>query len=448
MRSPAVSSELERGVLASLFYASRDDRDAALARLHPIDFSDIRYRIIYEAFSECVSERGDADESLVIGQLTREGKLETVGGASAVAEIDTGETRPDLLPYHVDQLIELALKRRLHAVAGGVAQAASNGSQVADLVGRLDAEVTAVKARLTGASGGNRIRAVTVEELFELQVPKRRFIIEPWLREKDLVLIYSWRGIGKTHLGLSLAAAIASGGQVIHGWRVTEPRNVLLIDGEMPADELRKRFAGWCASMPELTKTLRIVAADLQERGLPDLATPDGQMAIEPYLDDIDVVLMDNFSTLCRGTLTENEAESWLPIQAWLLDLRRRGMTALGYHHAGKGGQQRGTSKREDVLDTVIALRRPGNYKSTDGCCFELHFEKSRGLRGDVTEPLELMLNDADGQLSWMSKPVEQSTGEKCVSLRNEGLSHLEIAQELGITKSVVTRHLKRRGVS
>ena len=36
-------------------------------------------------------------------------------------------------------------------------------------------------------------------------------------------------------------------------------------------------------------------------------------------------------------------------------------------HHAGKGGAQRGTSRREDVLDTVIALRQPQDYQSGEG---------------------------------------------------------------------------------
>jgi putative DNA primase/helicase len=34
-------------------------------------------------------------------------------------------------------------------------------------------------------------------------------------------------------------------------------------------------------------------------------------------------------------------------------------------HHTGKGGEQRGTSRREDVLDTSISLRRPADYAPT-----------------------------------------------------------------------------------
>lgn len=51
-------------------------------------------------------------------------------------------------------------------------------------------------------------------------------------------------------------------------------------------------------------------------------------------------------------------------------------------HHAGKSGAQRGTSKREDVLDTVVALKRPGDYVTSQGARFEVHFEKARGIFG------------------------------------------------------------------
>ena len=77
---------------------------------------------------------------------------------------------------------------------------------------------------------------------------------------------------------------------------------------------------------------------------------------IEPFLKDVDMVVLDNIATLCR-TGKENESQSWQTMQAWLLELRRRGMTVLLIHHAGKSGDQRGTSAREDI--TVCA--GPGN---------------------------------------------------------------------------------------
>jgi hypothetical protein len=50
-------------------------------------------------------------------------------------------------------------------------------------------------------------------------------------------------------------------------------------------------------------------------------------------------------STLCRSG-KEDESDSWLPIQNWLLSLRSLGKSVLKIHHAGKSGQQRGTSRR------------------------------------------------------------------------------------------------------
>ena len=56
--------------------------------------------------------------------------------------------------------------------------------------------------------------------------------------------------------------------------------------------------------------------------------------------------------------MRENEADSWGPVQAWCLRQRAAGKSVLLIHHAGKGGGQRGTSRKEDVLDTVMSLKR------------------------------------------------------------------------------------------
>jgi len=39
------------------------------------------------------------------------------------------------------------------------------------------------------------------------------------------------------------------------------------------------------------------------------------------------------------------------------MDWRLRGVTILFVHHEGKAGTPRGTSKREDILDTVVRLK-------------------------------------------------------------------------------------------
>jgi putative DNA primase/helicase len=76
-------------------------------------------------------------------------------------------------------------------------------------------------------------------------------------------------------------------------------------------------------------------------------------------------------------------SDSWLPMQNWLLRLRRKGIAVLLIHHAGVNGRQRGTSRREDALDAVIGLRRPEDYSAEQGARFEVQIEKARTLVGD-----------------------------------------------------------------
>ena len=52
----------------------------------------------------------------------------------------------------------------------------------------------------------------------------------------------------------------------------------------------------------------------------------------------------------------------------------------------------RGTSRREDVLDTVITMKRPTGCKAQDGACIEVYFEKNRALYGDDVKPFEARL--------------------------------------------------------
>src|SRR5690348_11586966 len=155
-----------------------------------------------------------------------------------------------------------------------------------------------------------------------------------------------------------------------------QPRRVLYLDGEMPANAMQRRLAAIVRGFdpqPPKPDFFRLLSADVIDGGLPDLGTPAGQAEIDAAIGDAELVIVDNLSALLRCG-KENEAESWLPVQSWALAHRRTGRSILFIHHAGKGGLQRGTSRREDVLDTVIGLRRPGNYRAEQGARFEVHF--------------------------------------------------------------------------
>jgi len=279
----------------------------------------------------------------------------------------------------------------------------------------------------------------------ELESPKP--IVGEWLVERCLVLLHAWRGVGKTWFVLSLAFAISSGSKFLK-WEVRKPRRVLLIDGEMQASAMQQRLAhivGMSDKEPA-AGYLTILTPDLQlDRGMPDISTLEGQFEIDEIISakEIDLIIVDNLSCLAR-TGRENESESWQSVAQWALKMRREGRSVLFVHHDGKNGQQRGNSKKEDILDVVIALKRPAEYDPSKGAHFEIHFEKARHSSGDEITPQDVkLITNNCGKLQWQFKDAADGRNERIKELKEDGLSYSEIAAELGIAKSTVCRALK-----
>ena len=167
------------------------------------------------------------------------------------------------------------------------------------------------------------------------------------------------------------------------------------------------------------------------------------QAEVECWLDGVELLILDNLSSLTVG-VRENDGDAWAQIQDWLLRLRRRGVSVLIVHHAGKHGGQRGTSRREDVLDTSFSLRQPSDYTIEQGARFEVHIEKGRGLVGDHARPFEAQLDLTDGKAAWIVKDAEEAVRMRVAALLATGMSVREIAEETGATKSAVHRMKQR----
>lgn len=288
------------------------------------------------------------------------------------------------------------------------------------------------------------LQALDAHALALMHFKTRNVILKPWLHSQDLCMVFAARGIGKTHFALGVAFAVSTGGTFAK-WSAPKPSKVLYLDGELSGAVMQQRLLMHCPDVEPEPGYLRIFTPDLlpDERTMPDLSTHEGQLAVEVMIGDADVVIVDNLSAWARSG-RENEAESWLPIADWILGLRRRGVAVILIHHAGKGGQQRGTSKREDLLDVVIGLSRPNDYEPTQGAVFVAEFTKARNLTGSDAESLELTLGGTEDRAEWKFSTVESSTYDRIVALSKEGLKPGEICVELDINKSTVSRHLRK----
>ena len=312
---------------------------------------------------------------------------------------------------------------------GGDAEQLCQATELAD-----DMRPTEAKARL---------KQYCIHDLIALDIPPREMLLDPIIPEKGLAMVYAVRGTGKTHLACGCSYAVATGTAFLK-WSPNGARRVLHCDGEMAADELRGRFAEIMrgASVQPERGMLNILTADLLEFGIGNLAEPSVQQELEPLLNGVELLVLDNLSSL-TAVIRDNDAESWNPIQAWLLRLRRRGTSVLIVHHAGKGGEQRGTSRREDVFDTSISLRRPSDFRSEEGARFEIHYEKVRGVYGEKIRPFEAKMETHDGT-SWSMREIADVNFARVKALLDDEMTVRDIADETGLSKSAVGRIKKQ----
>ena len=290
----------------------------------------------------------------------------------------------------------------------------------------------------SGSKEKNLIVA-NIAELLGHNFPPREAILTPVFTLVSMNMIFSARGVGKTHVGLGIAYAAASGAS-FWNWTAKRPIKTLYIDGEMPGESLQERFAAIVhnAEAEPSPDFLKIITIDMNEGAMPDLSTLGGQIQIEDACMDAELIIVDNLSCLARSG-RENEAESWGSISEWALRLRSAGKCVIFMHHAGKNGLQRGTSKREDLLDIIIELKRPTDYDSSEGARFVVNFPKARHLVGSEAAPFEAWLQNG----KWKITAAVESTMQQVVELANLDMTQTEIANELGINKSTVCRAWK-----
>lgn len=292
------------------------------------------------------------------------------------------------------------------------------------------------------------IQVYNIEEFLRLNFPDREYILDPIIPTQGIVMLYAARGVGKTFLALSMACAIAGGCGLLK-WKTPKPRKVLYVDGEMSAQTMQVRLEGVMRGILDTpscnipSDNLKILNVTSHKDFSLDLATKEDQQALENHLEGIDLLVIDNLSTLT--SVKENEADSWLDVQQWLIKLRQRDISTLLVHHAGKGGAQRGTSRKEDILDTVIALKKASDYTPEKGAKFSVLLEKCRGFSGEEAKPFEATLfGNTDSGFAWMNESLEDIRITNVLELSAMNLSVREIAEEVGVSKSSVHRILQK----
>ena len=285
---------------------------------------------------------------------------------------------------------------------------------------------------------------VTSSQLETLRLKPRKKLLDDWMCEGDLGFVFAFRGVGKTWFGLAIAQALSTGG-ALGDWKAHEAVNVLYVDGEMPPDLMNDRASGLNKGNDHLFFLNHLILFDRSGRVL-NITNRDVQESLTGYClaHSIKVLILDNLSTLASG-MKENEADAWEIVNTWLLDLRRRGVAVIIIHHAGRSGQMRGTSKREDNVFWIIALDdMKKNADDKRGARFISYFTKpSRNTQDEVASYQWHFVTESNGQVT-ISRKLAQSL-DVFLRVIDSGITkHDEIADAMKLAGYEVSRMAKK----
>jgi RecA-family ATPase len=240
------------------------------------------------------------------------------------------------------------------------------------------------------------------QDLIGIVRPERPQLWGPIITMRNLVLLWAETGIGKTFFALKLAQLFAAGGTFLK-WSCTTPRRVLYIDGEMGALDIRDRLLDINAGAENEFLSHNVSIASFEDFGacqLPNLGSIDGQAWYSEQVKPFEVIIIDNLLTAAypEGRY-ENDFTVTQKINTWVVRQRNEGRTVIMIHHAGKSGDQLGSSTKRVGLDTEIKLEaapRMGDWSR-----FILRFKKHRNFYGPDEEPLLVSFRAQGGKTDW-----------------------------------------------
>lgn len=278
--------------------------------------------------------------------------------------------------------------------------------------------------------------AISGEKLLQTHFAPKRFFLDPLLFDGSLTMIFAHPGIGKTWFTLWLASALAAGGDFLK-WKCPNPTKVFYIDSEMGLRAIRDRFLQIVkfANFEIQQGMIKFLSPDsLPDMCVPNISTPEGQRIYENEFGDSEVIVIDNLGSAGAPTGRDNEDQAWAKINPWLIKLRQMGKAVIIVHHAGKSGQQLGSSKKEQPLDLLIKLSRPFDYSAKDGVRFEIKFDKARSLTGDAPESISAQLNDYGDSMSWHWETLKLFRRARVAKMLSLKMTPTEMTSALGIS--------------
>ena len=426
--------------------------------LKPDDFYLHQHTILFRECLELHSQGVAPTLTAVTQRLRTLDQLAVVGGVSYISSLI--DTLPDVAncSWYAAQIQRMRHRRDLTRLGLAI----TNGHFAnADEVRRA--------AEQMSSSEVTDLALLKWDDISKDTTQLAPFIMEPWLREAELVMIFAKRGIGKTTFAMTLAVRLACGANLFD-WKVPKKRRVLYVDGEMSKPQSLNKLR---ACMAQVEIDMRCSANG--RWGLrPDLIVHnynhyalkigkhpgylDNEAAMDDFIrkipTDIDVLVLDNRSCLFGGE--ENDSAAQDAMLQFLNKLKFLGIAVIMIHHSGKGSEDtfRGSSRMDDTMDTVIALRET---KNTEAKAVELAWMKHRNFDPVAEDHKALQAEyvcDADKKpitIKWRAwgnyKVLRVKLAHKELKECGENPSYRKVSEMSGVPYSTCYRIMKKLGL-
>ena len=301
-------------------------------------------------------------------------------------------------------------------------------------------------------------KSISLKELTIMDIPPRKAIIDPLIMEGSSMEINGASGIGKTWFTLDMLCSIATGESFLGKYEVKNPRPVYYIDGEMPFDSIRDRvnmimgryiYKYKVSEIPfHISNPLLFKNNFIPKINDTKITQPIFKDEVKRFSDIYQKPLFICFDNLsCLTDYKENDNDDWTSMLDMYTELKHEGHSICHVHHVGKGGHQRGASRKHDALDTVIHLKRPEEYDSSEGAVFNVKFDKHRHFAGEYARSFKCAIKvDDNNKVSWDISDFKDVASEELLTAYCMGLpdiTYTKLEEEFGISKSSIGRTIK-----
>lgn len=322
-------------------------------------------------------------------------------------------------------------------------------ARMADLLPRAGApSLTLTTSSAAGVPGGpppeppDFARSLlSPAELASGEITPRPRLLGEWLLEGDLGYLFAPRGDGKTWLAMLMGKALAEGA-MLGAWAAGEStRKVFYLDAEMNKQDVRER-AGKIGITSDNFRWLSNEHLFMDQGLSVNIINPLHQTGLSSMLPEGSVFIIDNLSASQCG-MRENENDDFDKLKDWLLSLRRRGITVIIVHHAGRNGEMRGASRREDPAHWIISLKDATEDESRSKD-FITRFSKCRNCQGRSAMPLRWSLRDDECGRLLVTCEAHGNLEALLAFIREGVVNATELAEMLGVQAGTISKWARK----